>query len=300
MTQGRESAMPDQKDQIELGRVRQLWHLLEPLHAVVYFAPEASEEANRLGIKSGRWPNYFAWRAAPLGAVGCEQVSSAFYSFSPETVREHIPSIWNAADPQTVLAARHRAVDRAYRALLGDRIKSPELAEAAVLARRTAEAAVHAGRPLAAANAAQPWLDAPHLMLWQAATILREHRGDGHLAALLIAGLDPVESLVSFAAIGAAPEETFGSRGWSDKEWAAARQRLTRRGLVEPDGTATDAGCALRAEVERHTDELAAAPWRALGAADMDRLGNLLGDYWVAVIGSGMLPGTNTLGIGKV
>lgn len=113
MTQGRESAMPDQKDQIELSRVRQLWHLLEPLHAVVYFAPEAFEEASRLGIKSGRWPSYFAWRAAPLGAVGCEQVRSAFYSFSPDTVREHIPSIWNAADPQTVLAARHRAVDRA-------------------------------------------------------------------------------------------------------------------------------------------------------------------------------------------
>ncbi|MFB7999333.1 hypothetical protein ACFC4G_41835 [Streptomyces sp. NPDC056002] len=300
MTQDGENAMPDQKDQIELGRVRQLWHLLEPLHAVVYFAPETFEEADRIGIKSGRWPSYFAWRAAPLGVVGCEQVTSAFYSFSPETVREHIPSVWDAADPETVLAARQRAVDRAYRALLGDRIHSPELAEAAALARRSAEAAVHAGRPLAAANAAQPWPDASHLVLWQAATILREHRGDGHLAALLIAGLDPVESLVSFAAIGAAPEETFGSRGWSKDEWAAARERLVGRGLLEPDGTATDAGRALRAEVERHTDELAAAPWQELGAVDMNRLGDLLGDYWVAVIGSGMLPGTNTLGIGKV
>ncbi|WP_415947374.1 SCO6745 family protein [Streptomyces sp. KLOTTS4A1] len=289
-----------QKGEIEVGRVRQLWHLLEPLHAVAYFAPEAFDESGRLGIGSGRWPTYFAWRAAPLGAVGCEQVTSAFYSFSPGTVGEHIPSVWDAADPEAVLAARHRAVDRAYRALFGDLVDSPELAEAAALARRAAAAAVHAGRPLAAANAAQPWPEAPHLVLWQAATILREHRGDGHLAALLTAELDPVESLVSFAAIGAAPEETFASRGWSRQEWAAARERLSGRGLLEPDGTATDAGRALRAEVERHTDMLAAPPWQALGATDMNRLGDLLGDYWVAVIGSGMLPGTNTLGIGKV
>ncbi|WP_329125233.1 SCO6745 family protein [Streptomyces sp. NBC_01465] len=292
--------MADQKNHIELGRVRQLWHLLEPLHAVLYFAPEAFEESDRLGIKSGRWPSYFAWRAAPLGPVGSEQVASAFYSFSPETVAEHVPSVWDAADPETVLTARRRAVDRTYRALLGDRIDSPELAEAAALARRAAEAAVHAGRPLAAANAAQPWPDAPHLVLWQAATILREHRGDGHLAALLIAGLDPVESLVSFAAIGAAPEETFESRGWSREEWAAGRERLVGRGLLEPDGTATEAGRALRAEVERRTDELAAAPWQALGAAEVDRFADLLGDFWVAVIGSGLLPATNTLGIGKV
>lgn len=159
---------------------------------------------------------------------------------------------------------------------------------------------MHAGRPLAAANAAQPWPSAPHLVLWQAASILREHRGDGHLAALLVAGLDPVEALVSFAAIGAAPEETFASRGWSEKEWSAARERLVGRGLLESDGTATEAGRALRATVERHTDELAAAPWQALGAADTGRLADLLGDYWVAVIGSGLLPGTNTLGIGKV
>ncbi|MEV0444598.1 hypothetical protein AB0I46_37375 [Streptomyces spectabilis] len=292
--------LKDQAGRIELGRVRQLWHLLEPLHAVVYFAPEAAAEADGLGIESGRWPRYFAWRAAPLGAVGHEQVTSAFYSFSPGMVREHIPSVWGAADPATVLAARRRAVDRTYRALLGGRLDDRELAEAAALARRVAEAAEHAGRPLAAANAAQPWPEAPHLVLWQAATILREHRGDGHLAALLIAGLDPVESLVSFAAIGAAPEETFRSRGWSEKEWAAGRERLVGRGLVEPDGTATEAGRALRAQVERHTDELAAAPWQALGAAGADRLSDLLGDYWVAVIGSGMLPGTNTLGIGTV
>lgn len=285
----------------ELGRVRQMWHLLEPLHAVLYYAPQAFEEAAALGHPTDeRWPSYFAWRAAPLGEAGAAQVGSAFYSFSPAMVRRHVPGIWDVASPEDVLAARLRAVDRTYRHVLGDAVASKDLAEAADLARRAAQSADCAGRPLAAANAALPWADAPHVVLWQAATRLREHRGDGHLAALLTAGLDPVESLVSFAAVGAAPRETFTSRGWSEAEWTAAHERLVARGLLEPDGTATADGRALRARVERQTDEMAAAPWAALGPDDTARLSALLGSYWVAVLGTGLLPQQNTLGIGKV
>ncbi|WP_251060868.1 hypothetical protein [Streptomyces sp. ISL-100] len=286
---------------MELGRVRQMWHLLEPLHAVVYYAPEVFAEAEKLGYSTDlRWPSYFAWRPAPLGPVGGEVVSAAFYSFSPRMVAEYVPAGWATADPAQVLAARLRGMDGVYRALFGERVDGPEIAEAAALARRAAEAADTAGRPLAAANAALPWPDAPHLVLWQAATVLREHRGDGHLAALLTAGLDPVEALVSFAGIGAASAETFRSRGWSDEEWAAARERLAVRGLLDADGVATEAGRALRGEVERATDELAAAPWQALGAEGTARLAELLGPLWVEVLGSGLLPSETTLGIGKV
>ncbi|MEV6395782.1 hypothetical protein AB0M39_13540 [Streptomyces sp. NPDC051907] len=286
---------------IEPGRVRQLWHLLEPLHALLYYAPEAFEEAAALGYKTDeRWPSYFAWRAAPLGAAGAGRVTSAFYSFSPEMVGQYVPAVWEAAAPGEVLDARTRAVDRAYRQIFGDKVHAPETAEAAGLLRRVAEAANAAGRPLAAANAELPWPHEPHLVLWQATTILREHRGDGHLAALLTEGLDPVEALVSFAAVGAASTATFASRGWSEREWAAARERLAARGLLEADGTATEAGRALRAEVERVTDELAAAPWAALDAGERDRLNGLLGPLWVDALGSGLLPGENTLGIGKV
>ncbi|MEU7402839.1 MULTISPECIES: hypothetical protein [unclassified Streptomyces] len=283
------------------GRVRQMWHLLEPLHAVVYFAPQVFEEVESLGYSTGeRWPSYFALRAAPLGTPGFRQVASAFYSFSPRTVAEHIPAAWDVAAPGKVIDARTRGVDRAYRALFGGRTDSPEVAEAAALARRAAEAVHTEGRPLAAAHAESPWPQEPHLVLWQAATILREHRGDGHIAALLVADLDPVEALVSFAAIGAAPADVFASRGWSEHEWAAARERLLVRGLLNADGFATDAGSALRAEVERRTDELAAAPWRTLGDKDTERLAELLGPLWLEVLGSGMLPRTTTLGIGKV
>ncbi|MFF8838409.1 hypothetical protein [Streptomyces sp. NPDC015130] len=281
-----------------------MWHLLEPLHALLYYAPEAFDEAAALGYDTAeRWPSYFAWRSAPLGAAAPAGVASAFYSFSPKMVARYVPDR-PSATPADVLAARLRAVDRTYRAVLGeDTVKSPELAEAAALARRAAEAAGTAGRPLAAANAALPWPEAPHLVLWQAATVLREHRGDGHLAALLVAGLDPVEALVSFAAVGAAPEPVFASRGWSAAEWSAGRARLEARGLVAAGGApveVTDAGRALRAEVERRTDELAAAPWDTLGPDGTARLAELLGGPWLSAIGSGLLPAENTLGIGKV
>lgn len=296
-----EGGVPADGAGVDLGQVRRLWHLLEPLHAVLYYAPEAFEEAAALGYGTEeRWPSYFPYRAAPLGAVGGRRVASAFYSFSPRMVGEHIDSAWRTASPEQVLAARERAVDRAYRAILGDRVDGPELAEAATLARRAAEAAGTAGRQLAAANAELPWPKAPHRQLWHAATILREHRGDGHLAALLVEDLDPVESLVSFAAIGAASVERFESRGWSPREWAAARDRLAARGLVDEDGIATEAGRELRRRVEDHTDRLAAAPWQPLGPDAVGRLADLLGEFWVAVLGSGLLPSETTLGIGKV
>lgn len=287
---------------MDTARVRQMWHLLEPLHSVLYYAPEAFDEAAALGYETAdRWPSYFAWRAAALGPVGPVRVASAFYGFSPEKVARHVPAAWEVAAPADVLAARLRAVDRTYRRLLGDEaLGGPELAEAAGLARRAAGSAGLEGRPLAAAHAELPWPEAPHLVLWQAATILREHRGDGHIAALIAAGLDPAESLVSFAAVGAAPEPVFESRGWSEDAWAAARERLTARGLLAADGTATAEGHALRAEVERRTDELAAGPWTALGPEATTRLADLLGGPWLTVVGSGLLPSENTLGIGKI
>jgi hypothetical protein len=275
---------------------RQMWQLLEPVHAIVYYAPEVFEEFEKLGYAvDTRWPSYFALRSAPLGTPSAELVSSTFYSFNPKMVAEHIPTV---ARPEDILQARLRGVDRALRRLLGDQIDSPELAEAAKLAKTVAQAANTAGRPLAAANAALPWPEEPHLVLWQAATIIREHRGDGHIAALLTAGLDPCEALVSFAAVGAAPVEVFASRQWSDEEWAAAQARLVERGWVDADGNATAVGKEGREAVERVTDGLAAAPWRAIGPA-MGRLAQLVMPVTMAVVQSGLLPAQSTLGIGR-
>ncbi|GAA4238180.1 hypothetical protein GCM10022254_53050 [Actinomadura meridiana] len=276
---------------------RWMWHQLEPLHALFWYSPEVFAEAETLGYDvRERWPSYFAWRAAPLGAAGPRTVAAAFYSFSPRMVADHVPAAWAVASPDRVLAARLRAVDRMYRTLLD----GLDVSEAADLARAAAEAASTAGRPIAAANADLPWPDEPHLVLWHAIGILREQRGDGHVAALLTAGLDPVEALVSFAAVGAAPVETFASRGWTDDEWSAARDRLASRGLVLPDGTATDRGRELRDSVERTTDDLAYEPWRTLGPDKADRLAELAMPVLVKVLETGLMPAQNTLGIGKI
>ncbi|BBH68834.1 hypothetical protein ACTI_55190 [Actinoplanes sp. OR16] len=278
------------------GLARQLWRIVEPLHAILYYAPEVADEAAKLGYDvESRWPSYFAWRAAPLGAVGAATVSSAFYSFSPRMVADHVPAAWDVAAPDVLLERRLVAVDRALRGLLGDE-RVASLGEVAALARRAASAANTAGRVLAAANADLPWPDQPHLVLWQAATILREHRGDGHVAAALVSGFDPCELLVSFAAVGAAPESVFASRGWTPDEWDAARERLLSRGWVHPDGTATDTGITARAELEQRTSELAAGPWKALGT-EVGRFVQLAGPLAGEIASSGVLPRQSTLGL---
>ncbi|MEV4456307.1 hypothetical protein [Microbispora sp. NPDC049633] len=279
---------------------RTMWHQIEPVHATLYYSPQAFEEAAALGYDvSTRWPSYFAWRTAPLGAAGPALVAATYYSFSPDMIAELVPGVWATASPRQVLDARLRAMDRTLRGLLGDRIDEG-VKEAAELAIRAAESADVAHRPLAAANLDLPWPEEPHLALWQAYTVLREHRGDGHLTALHAAGLDACEALVSFAAVGAAPAENFAGRGWTDEEWAAARERLAVRGLVDGEGRATPAGRALRDQVERMTDELAAGPWRTLGDAGAERLAALNLPLLGAVFESGLLPAVTTLGIGKI
>nr|WP_042187038.1 hypothetical protein [Kibdelosporangium sp. MJ126-NF4] len=271
-----------------------MWQLIEPVHALVYYAPQVTEEFASLGYHvDTRWPSYFPLRSAPLGPATAELVAATFHSFNPAMVAEHIPVAWDIASPSAVIDARLRGMDRALRKLLGDR----DLTEAAELLTKVAlavDTAATAGRPLAAANAALPWPEEPHLALWHAATIIREHRGDGHITALQAAGLDPCESLVSFAAVGAAPVEVFASRGWSDEQWAAARDRLRERGWVDAEGNATAKGQAGREQVESLTDELAAAPWSAV---DPGRVAQLVMPLTMAAVQSGLLPSKSTLGI---
>jgi hypothetical protein len=283
-----------------------MWHQLEAVHALFWYSPEVFAEAERLGYKvDTRWPSYFAWRAAPLGAASAEAVSAAFYSFSPRAVAEHVPAAWAVAPPARVLEARMRAVDRMYRTLLGDGIGDPDVAEAAELARAAAEAASTAGRPLAAANAGLPWPDEPHLVLWHAIGVLREQRGDGHVAALVSAGIDPVEALVVFAGAQGLPGDWLRERrGWTAEEWEAARARLADRGLVEPnagetvtDTVLTDAGRELCAEVEARTDALADQAWRALGDARAERLVGLTEPLVERVLAAGDFLPQNPMGM---
>lgn len=279
-------------------RARRLWRAVEPVHTVTYFAPESRAACDALGTK-GFWMSYFALRAAPLGAAPAELVTALFYNFHPGMVGRAVPNAWAVATPEQFVAARIEAVDTALHRLLGaELLRSPEVVEAAAVARDAALTAPTAGRALAAANAALGWPEAPHLVLWHAQTVLREQRGDGHVAALLTAGLDPVEALVVFAAGGsAAAEQLRERRGWSEQEWAAAVARLAERGLLDGAGAITDVGRAVVAEVEAHTDHLADAPWAAIGDARAERLVELVGPLVAAIVAGGGFMLDNPMGL---
>jgi hypothetical protein len=256
---------------------RRTWRTLEPCHGAIYFVPEARREYEALGTTS-RMNGYFLSRAAPMGAVSAEVVIGTFYNFEPGFVLEAFGDGWAIAGPAQFVDARLRAADAMMRRAWGDRIVTAEVAEAASLARSAAEVACGApgGRPLFAGHAALDWPDEPHLVLWYAQTLLREFRGDGHIVALLQAGLDPCEALVSHAASGEVTIDVLqNTRRWSDEQWRAAAERLAERGLVDADGAFTAAGRAQRDDIEALTDRLALEPYAALGEAGCARLREL-------------------------
>jgi hypothetical protein len=253
---------------------RKTWRTVEPLHAMIYFAPEASESYARLGIRQEA--GYFASRSAPMGAVSAETVIATFFNFSPALVRAVIPGVWNTATPGSVLEARIEAADATLARILGEGIRSPEMGRAAELARRAAERACerYEGRPLFAGHAGLAWPDAPHLVLWHAQTLLREFRGDGHVAQLVTHDIDPVEALVMHVASGDVPVSFLrDTRGWSDSEWGGGVKRLDERGWVHAVEVGsshaasglTEQGTAVRQEIEDATDRMAIHPYEAIG-----------------------------------
>ncbi|MFD7153096.1 hypothetical protein ACFV9C_00770 [Kribbella sp. NPDC059898] len=274
-----------------MNRARRMWKALEPFHAITYFAPETRQATNALGLKGG-WMSYFGCRAAPLGAVGPEFVAAVFYNFHPAMVARSLPDAWTYATPEQLLAARLTAVDHAIRRLFPD----ARFDRAAELARRAAELAPVAGRPIAAANASLEWPTDPALVLWQATTILRESRGDGHVAALVAAGLDPCQALVTISAAGGPGKDVFQlNRRWSDEEWSSASDDLRARGLLDASGALTADGQALRQQVEDTTDALADQGWRALGDAAAAELYDLVYPLSAVLMADGLIPADNPM-----
>ena len=276
---------------------RLAWKALEPYHAMIYFAQEARDAYTAIGLK-GYWMGYFASRVAAMGQVSADVVAATFFNFHPRMVARSIPDAWKFSTPEQVLAARLKSADAALRRLLGTRMDSAEVAEAADLARQATEGCDVAGRALFAAHHALPWPTEPHLVLWHAATLLREYRGDGHVAALLAEGLDGCEANVSLVGVGSAPRETVQpSRGWTDEEWSAARQRLVDRGWLDDAGMLTERGLAGRQALEERTNELAMPPWRHLGDAPLARLIELARSLSGLIVEQGGVPIPNPMGL---
>ena len=267
--------------------------VLEPLHSLGYFAPELGERLTAVGLRPGRM-TYFAGRSAAMGAPSAAVVAATFYNFSPDLVARSIPEAWTLADPAAILAARYLAIDDAWQRLLGaDVLASPDVAEAAGLARAATTAARPEGRPLFAGWAALPWPEPVHLQLWHAITLLREHRGDGHIATLVRHDLNDIDAIVTHTATGRGFVEETGRklRGWTEEQWAASIQRLRERGVLAHEGlTLTPAGAELRSRVEAETTELAVAPWAQLGAAGASRLIELVRPLTQRALANGAFP----------
>jgi hypothetical protein len=276
---------------------RRLWALGEPYHALNYFADEARAAGEAVGL-SGFWNGYFAFRAAPMGPVGPDVVTATFYNFAPEFVARRVPAVWSTVTAEAALTARLSGIDAAVRRILGEEwLSSAEAEEAAELTRIAAQAVEPAGRPLAAANAGLLWPEDPHLGLWQALTTLREHRGDGHNAALLQREIGGAASHVLASAAGRTDREwLMRARGWDEAAWSVAAAGLADRGWLDGDEALTAEGTAMVAVIEADTDRLALDPWRALGDARCDRLAELLAPIPRAVVAGGSWPANNPNG----
>jgi hypothetical protein len=271
----------------------QLSRALDRLHSTIYFAPESNERFAALGLENQRM-QYFASRSAPMGAVGAKVVAATFYNFNPELIAKSIPAAWEIAAPAEVTRVRYAIVDTVVPRILGDqRIRSPEFAHSVAIVRHTAEAIPNAdGRPLYAGHAELDWPQAPHAQLWHAITLLREYRGDGHIAALVSHGLSGAEALITHVATGTGFDPEFGRRlrGWSEQQWNETVDALRARNLLDDTGQLTSAGNDLRTKVEDLTDELAFAPWATVpddDVAELVALGETIRD---AVRNAGAFP----------
>ena len=272
---------------------RELWLRYEPIHDVIYFSPRRTEQADALGLR-GFWMGYFAFRSAPLAAVPPDVVGAMFFGFHRSRVRRALPDAWSYTTVGQALAARNAAVD----AGMADLGPIEGLDEAAELAWQAASAADVSGRPLAAAHQAERRSDNPRIALWQATAVLREHRGDGHVAVLVGRGVGPVESHLLKSGSGESDEATLRlHRGFPDDEWAAAQAGMIERGWLDADGRLTARGTAEHDAVEAATDAAAEQPWQAIGPVATARLRDLLDPIATTIRTTGLIPHPNPLGM---
>ena len=251
---------------------RLLYRLVEPIHLVTYFSPEPTAALMALGHRN-YWDGYFAGRAAPLGRVPAEVVHAIFYNFADGEVARHIPRVWNTATPEDALAARERGSAAALRRILGDRANAPALARAAELATKAATGAPTEGRALYAGLRALPVPKEPVARLWHAATLLREHRGDGHNAALVAEGIGGTQAHVLHALSEGIPAEKFGRvHHLPAAQLTAVVDGMRARGLIEASGWLSEAGRESKQRIESLTDDLSAPAYDTLTPSELDEL----------------------------
>ena len=274
---------------------RELWRALEAVHAVVYFAPDAKAVYGELGLR-GFWMGYFASRAAALGAPGPLLVAALFYGFAPRMVAKALPEAWEITEPARVLTAR-RALARSVLAGHATAVPADRLERTVQCLAGVVAALDLAGRPLAAAHAELPLPEEPVTQLWHAATVLREYRGDGHVAALVAAHVDGVECHVLRARELPAQQREF--RGWTEQEWSRAAARLRARDLLDAAGGPTGRGRIVLEQIEQRTDRAAGVALRGLPDADLSALLDALAPVARSIADAGAVPYPNAMGVAR-
>ena len=251
---------------------RRMFRLVEPIPAVTYNADEPTEALMALGLRNV-WDAYFAGRAAPLGRVPAEVVHAIFYNFAEGEAARHIPRVWDMTTPEAALAARQQGSVAALRRILGDLADSPGVASAADLATKAATSAPTEGRIMYAALRTLPLPEEPMARLWHAGNLLREHRGDGHVAALVTAGIGGTEAHVLHALSEDIPAERFGRvHHLPAARLAAVVDGMRARGLVDASGWLSDAGRMTKERIESLTDDLAAPAYDSLEPSELEQL----------------------------
>lgn len=274
---------------------RRLFDRFEPIHAFTYFAPESRAASDEAGFR-GFWKGYFAGRSAPLGRVPADVVTAVFYNFAPAQVERALPAAWEHASPEDAVRARETSAVAALRRCgvtddEGVRTAGDLLAKAAATAPLD-------GRPLFAANLALPWPDEPVAKLWHATTLLREQRGDGHVAVLVANGVSGRDCNVLHAVADGVPRDFLvSSRQYDDDEWQACSERLAARGMLDDAGALTDSGLAFKRRIEDTTDELALAAFDALDDAELELLFRVLTPITRAVVNAGDIPAATPMGL---
>jgi Helix-turn-helix family len=255
---------------------RRMFELVEPIGVIPYSADEPNEAMFALGF-TNYWDTYFAGRAAPLGLVPAEVVDALFYSFAPGEVARHIPRVWHTTTPELAIAARQEGCAKALRQILGDRVDPPAFARATDLLTKAATSAPFEGRPMYAALRALPIPEDVVTRFFHAASLLREHRGDGHIAALMIEGVGGLEAHVLLALHMDMPAEKFGRvHHLPAAQLVAVTDGMRDRGLIGDDGWLSARGRAVKQRVEALTDDLAAKPYESLESDELNELIRLL------------------------
>lgn len=252
---------------------RRLFQSVEPVAVVAYMAPEPTEAVMALGLRNG-WDAYFAGRAAPLGReVPAAVVHALFYNFAEGEVARHIPRVWDMVEPHAASAAREHGCVLALRRILGALADTPGVARAAELLIKAGTTARTEGRALYAAVRSLPLPTEPVARLWHGANLLREHRGDGHIAALVSMGIGGTEAHVLHALSEGMPAEKFGRVSHLPRaQLAEVVAGMRTRGLVGADGWLTAAGRQTKQQVEALTDALAAPAYDVLAPDELDQL----------------------------